>query len=328
MALTLSLFHRPGSVLFLDDDAEYLDMLGMVIPAHWQVELYSRPAAFARRMRDEPARWEADAAAQLHMIDRWRQGQPLLPQVLRYWANHPRRHQLAKTCVIDYAMPGTNGLQVLETLIDWPGARVLLTGQADEQVAVQAFNQGLIDQFVPKQARDITRLLLGALRKLGHAPHPRLNTLWRATLRPAQQSMLQIPSVAQALQAYAEKHWVEYVVLDQPFGLLGMDVEGRCHWLQLEAMSSLSDLAELASSAGLGLEAVRAVEQGQRLAAIELHQHLGLRGAIRTAPSMSMGDDDTLRAALFTLAPEDLPAPIYPYRHFLEEQGERAIQDD
>jgi hypothetical protein len=134
--------------------------------------------------------------------------------------------------------------------------------------------------------------------------------------------------VAQALQTYAERHWIEYVVLDQPFGLLGMDVDGRCHWLQLEAVASLADLAELASSGGLGLDTVRAVEQGQRLAAIELHQHLGLRGPVRTAPSMSMGDDDTLRAALFTLEPDDLPAPIYPYRHFLEAQGDRAIQDD
>jgi CheY-like chemotaxis protein len=328
MSLTLSLFHRPGSVLFLDDDTEYLDMLGMVLPAHWQVELFSRPAAFARRMQGEPARWEADAAAQLHMIERWRQGQPLMPQVLRYWANHPQRHQLAKTCVIDYAMPGTNGLQVLETLIDWPGSRVLLTGQADQQVAVQAFNNGLIDQFVPKQARDITRLLMGALRKLGQAAHPRVNTLWRATLRPTQQSILQIPSIAQALQAYTEKHWVEYVVLDQPFGLLGMDVDGRCHWLQLEPVASLGDLAELVGSAGLGMEMVQAVESGKRLAAIELHQQLGLRGPVRTSPTLSMGDEGTLSAALFTLAADDLPAPIYPYRHFLESQGGRTIQDD
>lgn len=328
MSLTLSLFHRPGSVLFLDDDTEYLEMLGMVLPGHWQVELFSRPAAFARRMAGEPARWEADAASQLHMIERWRQGQPLLPQVLRYWANHPQRHQLGKTCVIDYAMPGTNGLEVLETLIDWPGSRVLLTGQADEQVAVQAFNHGLIDQFVPKQAPDITRLLMGALRKLGRAAHPRVNTLWRATLRPAQQSILQIPAVSQALQAYTERHWVEYVVLDQPFGLLGMDVEGRCHWLQLEPMSSLDELAELVGSAGLGLEMVRAVATGQRLAAIELHQQLGLRGPVRTAPTFAMGQDGTLTAALFTLGREDLPAPIYPYRHFLESQGDRAIHDD
>ncbi len=328
MSLSLSLFHRPGSVLFLDDDTEYLEMLGMVMPAHWQVELFSRPAAFARRMVGEPARWEADAATQLHMIDRWRQGQPLLPQVLRYWANQPQRHQLGKTCVIDYAMPGTNGLDVLETLIDWPGSRVLLTGQADEQVAVQAFNRGLIDQFVPKQARDITRVLMGALRKLGQAAHPRVNTLWRVTLRPAQQSILQIPAIAQALQAYTERHWVEYVVLDQPFGLLGMDAAGGCHWLQLEPMSSLGDLAELAGAAGLGSEMVRAVESGQRLPAIELHQQLGLRGPIRTAPTLSMGDDTTLTAALFTLGDDDLPAPIYPYRHFLASQGGRIIQDD
>ena len=327
MSLTLSLFHRPGSVLFLDDDTEYLDMLGMVMPAHWQVELFSRPAAFTRRMQGEPARWEADTAAQLRMIERCRQGQPLLPQMLRYWANHPQRHQLAKTCVIDHTMPGINGLQVLETLIDWPGSRVLLTGQADEQVAVQAFNQGLIDQFVPKQARDITRLLMGALRKLGRAAHPRVNTLWRATLRSTQQSILQIPSVAQALQAFTEKHWVEYVVLDQPFGLLGMDTDGCCQWLQLEPVASLGDLAELVSSAGLGLETVRAVESGQRLAAIELHQQLSLRGPVRTAPTMPMGDDGTLCAALFTLDAADLPAPIYPYRHFLESQGERAIHD-
>ena len=328
MSLTLSLLHRPGSVLFLDDDTEYLEMLGMVMPAHWQVELFSRPAAFARRMQCEPARWEADAAAQLQMIDRWRQGQPLLPQLLRYWADHPQRHQLAKTCVIDYGMPGTNGLQVLETLIDWPGSRMLLTGQADEQVAVQAFNLGLIDQFVPKQAPDITRLLMGALRKLGQAAHPRINALWRATLRSTQQSILQIPAVAQALQTFTEKHWVEYVVLDQPFGLLGMDAAGRCHWLQLEPVASLGELAELAGSAGLGMETVRAVESGKLLAAIELHQQLGLLGPVRTAPCMPMDEDGTLCAALFTLEAADLPAPIYPYRHFLESQGQRAIQDD
>mgnify|MGYP006206319695 CR=1 FL=1 len=143
MALTISLFQRPGSILFLDDDPDYLDMLGMVVPPNWQVELFSRPSGFAERMRQEPARWEADAAAQLHMLDRWRQGQPLMPQILDYWANTPSRYQLAKACVIDYAMPGTNGLHVLETLLDWPGSRVLLTGQADEQVAVKAFNSGL-----------------------------------------------------------------------------------------------------------------------------------------------------------------------------------------
>lgn len=327
MALHLPLFYRSGSTVFLDDDPDYLEMLGMVLPAHLQVELYMRPSTFLDRMREEPARWEADAALHLLMIDRWRNGHHLLPQLLRYWANNPARYQLVQTCVIDYAMPGTDGLKVLNTLLDWPGARILLTGQADDQIAIQAFNGGLIDQFIAKQAPDIAGRLVGALAKLARTPHPRLNTLWRAVLQPAQQSLLQVPSVVAALQQFALRQWVEYAVLGEPFGILGLDVQGQCQWLQLEPTGSLHELAELAGTAGLAPEVVRAVQAAQQLPAVELHQQLGLRGPIRTAPAFSVGDEGLLTAALFTLAPDELPQPLYAYRNFLDAQGARGIQD-
>ncbi|MBL0944993.1 MAG: response regulator [Hydrogenophaga sp.] len=327
MALTLSLFHRPGATLFLDDDPDYLEMLAMVVPAQMQVELYARPSGFLARMQTEPSQWEADAALQLQMIDRWRQGQPLIPQILRYWATRPERYRLAQICVVDYAMPGTDGLTVLNSLLDWPGSRVLLTGQADEQIAIQAFNNGLIDQFVPKQAADITRHLLGVLRRLAQTPHPRLNTMWRGVLRPQQVSLLQIPSVAQWLRDYTHHHWVEYVVIGEPFGLLGLDGNGVAHWLQLEPTASLGDLAELAASAALGMDVVRAVREGRRLAAVELHQQMALRGPVRTAPATDIGDDGLLMAAAFVLENAELPQAIYPYRHFLQAENHRTVQD-
>ncbi len=327
MAFTLSLFQRCGSILFLDDDIDYLDMLGMVTPRHLQVELYARPPSFVERMREEPARWEADAGLHLHMIERWRQGHPLLPQVLRYWANNPARYQLAQTCVVDYAMPGTDGLKVLNTLLDWPGSRILLTGQADEQIAIQAFNGGLIDQFIPKQAPDMAGRLLGALIKLAHTPHPRLNTLWRAVLQPTQQSVLQVPAIARALQQFAQQRWIEYVVLGEPFGVLGLDTLGQCQWLQLEPTGTLSEVTELASTAGLDFDVVRAVQSGALLPAVELHQQLGLRGPIRTAPAFDLGDEGLLRAAVFDLHATDLPQAIYAYRNFLDSQGSRSVQD-
>ncbi|MBX3611591.1 MAG: response regulator [Hydrogenophaga sp.] len=327
MALTLSLFQRPGAVLFLDDDPDYLEMLGMVVPGQTQVELYARPSGFLARMQAEPAHWEADAAQQLQMIERWRQGQALIPQILRYWAARPERYRLAKICVVDYAMPGTDGLSVFNTLLDWPGSRVLLTGQADEQIAIQAFNNGLIDQFVPKQATDITRHLLGVLKRLAQAPHPRLNTMWRGVLRPHQVSLLQIPSVAQWLRDYTHHHWVEYVVIGEPFGLLGIDADGGVQWLQLEPAASLGDLAELAASAALGMDVVQAIREGRRLAAVELHQQLGLGGSVRTSAATPIGEDGLLMAAVFSLAATDLPQPIYPYRNFLQEENHRSVQD-
>jgi CheY-like chemotaxis protein len=327
MALNFPLYQRSGTLIFLDDDIDYLEMLGMVVPTSLQVELFSRPTAFIARMTHEPARWEADAGLQLQMIDRWRQGQHLLTQVLRYWSTNPARYQLAQTCVVDYAMPGIDGLRVLQTLLDWPGSRILLTGQADEQIAIRAFNNGLIDQFIPKQTADIAGRLMTTLLKLARTAHPRLNTVWRTALQGHHQAQLEAPSVAESLLALAESRWIEYVVLAEPFGILGLDAEGECDWLQLEPSSGLKDVADLARSAGLGFDTVRAIQGGHLLPAIELQQRVGFQGAVRTQQTIPIGDDGLLIGALFHLDKSDLPEPIYPYRHFLDKQSVRGIQD-
>lgn len=327
MPFKFPLYRRSGSLIFLDDDVDYLEMLGMVVPPFLQVELFSRPKAFLARMSEEPARWEADAGLQLQLIDRWRLGHPLLPQVLRYWGSNPARYQLVQTCVVDFEMPGIHGLTVLEALLDWPGSRILLTGQADDQLGIRAFNNGLIDQFIPKQTADIAGRLMTTLVALSQKPHPRLNTVWRTALQPHHQAMLEIPSIAAALHALVQERWIEYVVLGEPFGLLGLDTDGQCDWLQLEPIAGLKDVADLGRSAGLGFDAVRAIQEGTLLPAVELHQQLGLSGPIRTEQAFAIGDDGLLIGARFRLGETDLPQPIYPYRHFLDMQSQRTIQD-
>lgn len=327
MAFKFPLYRRSGSLIFLDDDVDYLEMLGMVVPASLQVELFSRPTAFLARMDEEPARWEADAGLQLQLIERWRMGHPLLPQVLRYWSSNPARYQLAQTCVVDFAMPGIDGLKVLDSLLDWPGSRILLTGQADDQLAIKAFNKGLIDQFIPKQTADIAGRLLTTIIKLAEMAHPRLNTVWRTALQSHHQAMLEAPSVAATLHAMVQEQWIEYVVLGEPFGLLGLTAEGQCDWLQLEPTAGLKDVGDLARSAGLGFDTVRGIQEGVLLPAVELHQQLGLSGPIRTEKAFAIGDNGLLIGAQFRLGDADLPQPIYPYRHFLDMQGLRTIQD-
>ena len=327
MNATLPLFHRSGSTVFVDDDPDYLEMLGLVLPAHWQVQLFAHPGKFLQHMTGETARWEADAALQLQMIDQGRQGQFMAPQILRYWALNLQRYTLIKTCVIDYAMPGINGMQVLDALVDWPGSRVLLTGQADDQMAIGAFNRGLIDQYIPKHAEDIGLQLTSKLRALHQAAHARLNGMWRSTLTSAQYAWLQLPSVTETLRHHSDTHWVEHVVLSNPFGLLGVDAAGCCHWLQLEPADRLGELAELAATAGLGPAVCEQILTGQRLPAIEMHQQLGLTGPVPLGQAVRIDREGLLLGAHFLLPAEALPLPITPYRRFLETERERRIQD-
>jgi len=52
--------------------------------------------------------------------------------------------------VVDYTMPGMNGLDLCTVLKELPFKFVLITGDATLSNAIEAFNAGLIHQFIPK----------------------------------------------------------------------------------------------------------------------------------------------------------------------------------
>ncbi|MBA2962525.1 MULTISPECIES: response regulator [Ramlibacter] len=296
--MSFPLFHRPGTVVFLDDDPDYLEMLALVLPRQWHVRLFARPTDCIAKLREEPPFWEADAWNQQQLVDHWRAGRPLVPQILDYWARSTERYALSRACVVDFSMPGMDGLQVLSELQDWSGARVLLTGQADEQVAVDAFNRGLIEQFIAKQMPEMSRHLVQVVQRLMTTPHPRHAQTWRATLRPEHHALLRDAAVAQELGALASRRWVEHVVIGEPFGVLGLDAAGFASWLQLETPAALPALAEMAESARLPADAVEDIRAGRKLANLELAS--GLQRAPELGDAFPIGGPQLL-GALFPI---------------------------
>ncbi len=324
--MSFPLFHRPGTVVFLDDDPDYLEMLAMVLPRHWHVKLFLRPVECINYLQQEPPFWEADAWNQQQLIDHWRSGKPLIPQILGYWSKYTERYALTRVCVFDYSMPAMDGLQALGELVDWPGSRVLLTGQADEQVAVRAFNRGLIDQFIAKQTPDISRRLIDAVEHLLGTPNARHAQTWRVTLGPAQNALLRIPSVARDLAAFASKRWVEHVVVGDPFGVLGMDASGHVSWLQLETADGLKALAELADIEGVPPAGLEDIRSGRRLADLELRQALGRTGPPELSTAFPVGQDAALFGAVFAVDAAFCPDPAASYAAWLARQDKRHVQ--
>jgi len=325
--MSFPLFQRPGTVVFLDDDPDYLEMLALVLPAHWHVKLFLRPTECIHYLQQEPPFWEADAWNQQQLVNNWREGKALIPQILAYWAKYTERYALTRVCVVDYSMPAMDGVQALSELVDWPGARILLTGQADEQVAVRAFNHGLIDQFIAKQTPDISKRLVDAVEHLLATPNAIHAQTWRATLSPEQGTLLRQPAVRRDLAALASKQWVEHIAIGDPFGVLGMDASGKVSWLQLEAPEGLAALAELAELEGVVPDALADIRQGRRLADLELRLAIGRTGPPVLAQAFAIGPDKTLLGAFFDVDAAQGPDPANGYRHWLARQDRRSVQD-
>ncbi len=326
--MSFHLFRRPGSVFLLDDDPDYLDLVALLLPSEWHVRLFLRPHACVQHMRGEQQAWAADCYRQETMVDLWRQGRALIPQLLRYWARHPHRHSLTHVGVSDHMMPGVSGLELFSQLRPgWPGARVLLTGQADERVAVEAFNHGLIDQYIAKQSADMVTLLARSLERLADHCHDRHDAIWRATLRPQQMALLRQGGAGRALKALMDREWIEYAVLGDPFGVLGMDDRGQVTWLQFQPRETLPQLAAESAHIGLGADALQRLATGRALTAPALAQCLALEGPPRLAPAFPLDEDGRLLAARFPLEAAWLPEPILAYQDWLAAQGQRHIQD-
>lgn len=324
--MSFPLFNRPGTIVFLDDDPDYLEMLALVLPRHWHVKLFLRPLECINYLQQEPPFWEADAWNQQQLIDHWREGKPLIPQILGYWSRYTERYALTRVCVVDYSMPAMDGLQALGELVEWPGSRVLLTGQADEQVAVRAFNRGLIDQFIAKQTPDISRRLIEAVEHLLATPNARHAQTWRVTLTPEQNALLRIPSVSRDLANFAAKQWIEHVVIGDPFGILGMDAMGNVSWLQLETVGGLPALAELAELEGVKPAGLKEVREGRVLADLELRQALGRSQPVELNAAFAVGEDAGLLGALFNVEPSHCPDPANSYANWLARQDRRDVR--
>jgi CheY-like chemotaxis protein len=64
------------------------------------------------------------------------------------------RFSRISTVVVDYSMPGMKGVELCSNIDDKNIQKVLLTGVADEKIAIDAFNGGYINRFVKKGVDD------------------------------------------------------------------------------------------------------------------------------------------------------------------------------
>ncbi len=326
LTMSFLLYRRPGRLVFLDDDRDYLEMLGEVMPPDWCVGLFLRPVACIESLRRDIQARETDAWTQQAIIKRWHDGAPLIPEILQYWRDDgAARFAFTQVAVVDYAMPAMSGLRVLDALTRWPGARILLTGRADEELAVSAFNRGLIDQFIPKQSPDIRRRLTDAILYLQHQPDARHQQLWSATLAHGQHALLCDPLIAKELAGLARRHgWIEHVAIGAPFGVLALDAQGAVSWLQLERSEDLPALADAALSQGWNASTAQGVRDGNTLIDLALRVALGAEHQSQPSESFALtGERGVLHGALFSIGAPFSPGLASSHQRYLADHGER-----
>ncbi|MEQ8859584.1 MAG: response regulator [Pseudomonadales bacterium] len=225
--LTLSPYFHPTSVVLVDDNEAFLQSLTLEMPTNIAFHGFTSPEA-ALDFLNEPIALEP-LVDRCFSIDR-RDGEAFIHLdfgVIEREINHLERFRRVSVVLVDYAMPSVDGLQFCERLRDPYARRAMLTGVADEKLAVEAFNAGLIHRFIPKQKASSVEALIAFVAELERDYFQQYVARLRTTLSMDPPGFLVDPVIAvQVHRLMQEERVAEYYLVTDPPGFLMLRADG------------------------------------------------------------------------------------------------------
>lgn len=332
----LPVYQHPTLSVFVDDSPSFLESLTFQLPPGFQHKAFRDPVValawlqqtwrqHSNREEDGPLRIGFDEEGA--MLER-RQISIFLDRIYNI-VTDKERFILPAVLVVDYAMPQMNGVEFCREIRDLPIKKIMLTGQADEKLAVDAFNRGLIDCFIRKSdpgaleglGREIARLqrefFLGYTRTLK-------DLLVRHTY-----SFLSDPEMEILVRDLSARYrFVEHYLFPNPPGILFLDKQGKTTLMVIETAIGLTAQYEIAEDQGAPVELLNALREHKLVPFFSdtggmYLKEIGENWLSYCLPPQICQGATTYYWALFDLPARFLQKPVYSQDdYFLERPGQ------
>lgn len=225
----LAPYHHPTTVVFIDDNESFLRTLDLELPGGWACKTFTDPQIaldFVQRQPNVPPLMD-----RCFSMQRRSPSEALIRldlNLIEQEINHRDRFARVSVVVVDYAMPVINGLEFCAALTDPLLRKAMLTGVADEKIAVEAFNAGLIHRFIPKQNNTGINVILGFVDDLQQEYFSQYTARLKSTLAIDPPKFLTEPAIATYVEALMEREGlIEYYLVDDPPGLILLQANGK-----------------------------------------------------------------------------------------------------
>lgn len=337
MKPALPLYQHPTCVILVDDSASFVASLAFQMPAGQKVKSFSCSVE-ALRWIFSTFRRTLDADVLCNLVDRPPQdemhadddsdGDADHHQALRKM-REPQRFSAPAVVVIDYAMPHIDGLDFCQALEGLPCKKILFTGEADELIAVDAFNRGLIDHYIKKSDALALERLEQAIATLERDYFFQRSVELQSYYTSQRYDFLYDECLGQLVQDMIRRYgFVEHYVFPEPSGILFLDAEGSATLMVIENQAGLQSHLEAAEEYG----APMALQEALRKHSVVpffwpsggMYNGRLLDWQQYCMPAILCEGKKKYYWAFFSLPAHFLAGEIYSYKHFLREKDEKA----
>lgn len=246
--------YYPTKVFFLDDNSNYLNNITLTLDKKIRSDVGVNPRKLAEKMLSESI--VPFSQRYLRIFEDFENAQGLncqhavsidFKKIYQELQNPERRNQIS-VLLVDYAMPGMNGVEFFQLLKHLPMKKVMVTGEADYSIAVDAFNEGVIDRFIVKDDPDFFEKINSTIVEMQKKYFQEMSAPVLAHLNASTNSSLFDPAFHDFFDNFiVEKNIEEYYLVDSAGSFLMRDAVGKTIWLVVKDDKELDDYYDIAS---------------------------------------------------------------------------------
>jgi len=250
--LKIPCIYFPTTVMLIDDNLSVLENLSLNLDVRLPVKLHQYPEQALRQLQSQLASPSINADFMKIYSSEFTDGEDALLKVnfdaIRRLLYNPNRFSQVTAIVVDHSMPKLTGLELCHRIKNSPVKKIMLTGEAGPHMAIDAFNQGVIDQFIVKATPDMQSRLQNSIKA----------AQWNYFLSISESILTAIESQADcALREVTYQNMVkqyflthspcEFYLIDLTGSFLFIDDHGRPSWMIVRSEEELLSYYEIAN---------------------------------------------------------------------------------
>lgn len=260
--------YYPTQTVLLDDNPSFLQMFDFEHGQSVRHRGFTSPLQALQFMSKQPTLSQVLADCMHGQTEALLDDQLLMQVVdinlspLRQHVQDTQRYDAVSVVLVDYAMPSMNGVEFCQQLLSHPSKKILVTGQADLDVAIKAFNDGVIDRFISKDDLDFAHKIRTMVADLKQAYFIDCSHHLMQNVTTNIVSCLKNKNFIEFLQViFRRQNVTEYYLVDANGSLLLRNQSGQYDWLILKSEPEMHGYFEVARDNEVEQSVVTALEQ-------------------------------------------------------------------
>jgi CheY-like chemotaxis protein len=245
-----ALYH-PTQIILLDDDAEFLNSLSLALADEFKCQTFTSPQLAQQSLLTNHNWQNALKAQYVQMIAEEFSKFSVNIEISHIHQEIFNRKRFERTgiLVVDYDMPVLNGLEVARSLKSkLPLKIILLTGEADQNTAITAFNNREIDRFLLKSHPDYHAQLIRYINELQGDYFAELSNAVLEPLLIQEGHPLQDNHYRALFQSIKAKYQIiEFYLIDESGSFLMLNAKGEPTWLIVRTLNDMELFYDMAA---------------------------------------------------------------------------------